>query len=257
MEPYYQDNFATIYHGDCLDLLPQMPKVDLVLTSPPYNMRTRIRDGQYTEREKSEHFSKKYSEFCDALPIAKYYDFHKAAIKGFLDISQLVFLVIQIVTGSKEAWFKLIGDFNKNIKDVIVWDKGNGQPAMHRAVINRSYELILILESTQSGGRAFTKSCFARGSMPDTWRFGRGGNGDIEGHLAVFPLDVPATIINGWTNQTDTILDPFLGSGTTLVAAKQLNRKAIGIEIEEKYCEIAAQRLSQEVLDFRPAETSP
>ena len=239
-----------IYCGDCLELMKQLPdkSIDLVVTSPPYNMRTRIRNGEYTEREKSEHFSKKYSEFSDALPIEEYYNFHKKVIKEYLRISDLVFINIQIVTGSKEAWFKLIGDFNRQIKDIIVWDKGEGQPAMHPAVINRGYELIIILEAKATAGRAFNKSYFKRGEMSDIWRYGRGGNGLVDGHSALFPIDLVGKIINNWSKENDTILDPFLGSGTTAVACKQLKRNFIGIEISQKYCDIANGRLRQNIL---------
>jgi len=71
---------------------------------------------------------------------------------------------------------------------------------------------------------------------------------DRNGHPAPFPLALAMDHVRTWTDKHDTILDPFMGSGTTLRAAKDLQRKAIGIEIEEKYCEIAAIRLQQEVL---------
>ena len=67
-----------LYNEICLETLGKMPDkfVDLVVTSPPYNMRTRIRNGEYTTREKSEHFSKKYKHFGDDLPIDDFYSFH-------------------------------------------------------------------------------------------------------------------------------------------------------------------------------------
>jgi len=70
----------------------------------------------------------------------------------------------------------------------------------------------------------------------------------IDGHPCPFPDDIPKRCIVATTSPGDTILDPFMGSGTTLRAAKDLGRKAIGIEISERYCEIAARRMGQEVL---------
>jgi DNA modification methylase len=250
MKPYYDHKGIQIFLGDCREILPELEPVDLVITSPPYNMRTRIRNGKYTEREQCNHFSKKYSGYHDALPIEKYYEFQKEVISLCLSHSAMAFFNIQIVTGSKEAWFLLIGEYSKSIKDIVVWDKGEGQPAMHERVLNRAYELILIFESEQTAGREFKFCNFDRGTMPDIWRLGRGGKGLIKENGATFPLSLPARVIEGWSRSGDTLLDPFGGSGTTAIIAKKYNRKCIMIEIDERLCEIAARRLSQEMLPF-------
>ena len=247
----YPDDFINkVIQGDCLEIMKQMPDkcVSMVFTSPPYNMRMRIRNGEYTEREWGEHFSKKYEDFHDALPIEDYYKFHSDCLKEMLRVSPLVFWNIQIVTGSKEAIFRIIGEFAKSITDIIIWDKGFGQPAMNNGVLNRGSELIIAFEDNKKQGRTFEKYEFERGTMQDIWRYGRGGNGETKGHGAVFPLDLVSNAINGWSKKDDLILDPFLGSGTTCVAAKQLNRRYIGIEISPKYVSIAEQRLRQDIL---------
>lgn len=134
-----------IYNENCINTMKRMSNnfIDLTITSPPYNMRTRIRNDKYTTREKSEHFSKKYMYFNDDLPINNFYLFHSEVLNELLRVSKIICYNFQIVTGSKEAFFKIIGDFNKNIKDIIIWNKGRGQPAIHKQVLNSSYEMIL------------------------------------------------------------------------------------------------------------------
>lgn len=259
MKTYYENEAAgvKIYCGDCLEFLPHLGGADIVITSPPYNMRTRIRNGVYTEREKSEHFSKKYSHFHDALPIEEYYEFHKSVIENCLKIARIVIHNIQIVTGSKEAWFRIMGDFSRELKDVAIWDKGEGQPAMHESVMNRAFEMILFFEANAKCGRAFSRSLFERGCMPDIWRDGRGGIQKTAGHGATFPLSVPARAIEGWSERGETVLDPFMGSGTTGVAAVRLGRKFIGCEISEEYCEVAARRIERELSQGKLFEPVP
>ena len=233
---------------DCIEGLKKLPdnSIRLVVTSPPYNMRTRIRNGQYTEREKSEHFSKKYAHFHDALPIEEYYKFHKEVINECLRVADMLFWNVQIVTGSKEAIFKLIGDFSKNIKDIVIWDKGHGQPAMHNSVLNRATELVIIFEKEETAGRAFKKSYFGRGKLSDIWRLKRPK--PIPGHGACFPIELVKVILKGWSKKGDVILDPFIGSGTTAVACQQTGRQYIGFEISKEYVNIAEQRLKQKSL---------
>jgi site-specific DNA-methyltransferase (adenine-specific) len=230
----------------CLDGLNLLEdnSVDLVFTSPPYNMRLRIRNGKYTEREKAEHFSKKYDYFNDALPLNDFYDFHKKVLKELLRVSKVVCYNFQIVTGSKEAFFKIIGDFNQQIKDVLIWDKGHGQPAMNEKVTNSCYEFILVLESDEKKGRMIRNATFERGKFNNILRVGR-SRSISNSHGAVFPIKLAQEIISNFSNKTDLVLDPFMGSGTTAVACKQLGREFIGFEICEEYCKIANKRLEQ------------
>jgi len=235
-----------IYNESCLETLLRIPDkfVDLVITSPPYNMRTRIRNGKYTSREKGEHFSKKYKHFSDDLPIDEFYSFHSKILSELLRVSKIVCYNFQIVTGSKEAFFKIIGDFNKDIKDIIIWDKGMGQPAMHEMVLNSCYEIILILEDDKKAGRVIQNAKFKRGEMNNILRIGRGEK-IVEGHNAVFSEILVGKLMKAFSKEFNLIYDPFMGSGTTAIVANKLNRNWIGSEITKEYFELANKRFEQ------------
>lgn len=212
MKPYYDHAGITIYHGDCREILPQLPdkSVDLVLTDPPYgiglsrNSRPRIAGD----------------DNADAWDVV---------LLG-LKIPKLVF------ASPKKPWS---GEW----RQYLVWDKGpavggGGDPG---SFWKFDWELIQSNHASFYGKRDSSVLRFWVGPT------------DSPHHPAEKPLALLRYMIHKTTLEEQTILDPFMGSGTTLVAAKQLGRKAIGIEVEEKYCEIAVKRLQQEMLPLAPA----
>ena len=118
----------------------------LTITSPPYNMNLRIRNGQYCSREIKKELTTKYKNFSDNLPIDEYNSFHSKVLSELLRVSQLIFYNIQIVTGSKKSIFKMIGDYSGYLKDIVIWDKGKAEPSIQEGVLNRRTELILIFD---------------------------------------------------------------------------------------------------------------
>lgn len=217
IKPYYDHNGIVIYHGDCREILPELPKVDLVLTDPPYGINYKNATWHDSPREYEYLISfavKEFNRLCggwififQAMPnCGKFSEWFPegyrifAALKNFTQVTP---------TRIRHAWDPVI--FWCNVK--------KGKPG--KGVVNRDYHI---------GNTAAVVS------------------GPKCGHPCPRPLDTVEYIAGIASYPGETILDPFMGSGTTLRAAKDLGRKAIGIEIEEKYCEIAVKRLGQEVL---------
>ena len=140
-----------LFNGDCLEVMKSIPdnSVDLVLTSPPYNMNLRIKNGKYCSRQIVKEISTKYENFDDNLPMDEYFEFNKNVLNECLRISDLVFFNVQILTGNKPALFKLMGEFHDKIKELIVWDKLNAQPAIGKNVMNSQFEILLVLQNSK------------------------------------------------------------------------------------------------------------
>lgn len=235
-----------IYNENCIDTMKRFAdnSIDIVITSPPYNMNLRIRNNKYCSRQIVKEFSTKYEGFDDNMPIDDFYDLHSNIICELLRVSKIIFYNIQIVTGSKRAFFKIIGKFSNQLKDIIIWDKGVSQPAMSYGVLNRQSELILIFENDNAISRKFSKYNFDRGTLGDIWNISRGKKID-KSHGAVFPEKLVSKILQNFSDVGDLVYDPFMGSGTTAKMAYLLNRNYIGSEINSKYIDIANKRINK------------
>lgn len=236
-----------ILQGDCLDLFKWLPdkSVDLILTSPPYNMNLRIRNGVYVSRQIVKEFSTKYKNFNDNLPMNDYFEFNKKVLEQCLRVADLTFYNVQFLTGNKPALFKLIGHFSSHIKEFIVWDKVNAQPAIGGGVMNSQFEAILVLQRSNPESRSFKTSQFKRGTLPNLWSIKRGPKVSKE-HGATFPLELADKILTNFTCDGAVVLDPFMGTGTTGVAAKRLGREFIGFELDKDYFNLACERIQSE-----------
>ncbi len=244
MKPYYKDEYTTIYHGDCTKIMPAIDRVNMILTSPPYNMNLRIRNNTHCSRPIVKEFTTKYNNFSDNLPMDKYLDFNRKVILECLRVSPLVFYNVQFLTGNKAALFKLIGEFAEYLKEIVVWDKINAEPAIGELIMNSQFEVILVFDKENAISRKFINGNFKRGTLSNCWSIKRCRKNE-KTHGAVFPVELAEKVITNFSQKGDVILDPFLGTGTTGIACKNQGRYLIGIEKDKRYSEISERRIRE------------
>ena len=210
MKPYFETKLGKLYHGDCLEIMPELEPVDLVLTDPPYGINMDkgfggfggfgkpIARKQYPDSWDSERPSKEY--FDSILKISK-----SALIFGgnyFADLLPI-----------STHW--------------LVWDKLNTMPTFGDC------ELIWTSIDRKSVKKY---TCQYNGLL---------GKEGVRVHPTQKPTKLIIRLLDNYSKEKDLILDPFLGSGTTAIACERLNRRWIGIETSEEYCEIAAKRIDE------------
>jgi len=263
VKPYYQDEWVVIYHADCRDILSLTPdkSIDLVPTSPPYD-DLRLYGGQ---------------PFCfDGIP--------NLVFRVLLSGGVCVWIVSDQVkdgseTGSSFRQALSFLDNGFNLHDTMIYAKdgyrfpesvrylqqfeymfvfSKGSPKVFNPIQQKhknNYVISKYMTQRQRDGSLVGKvySSSHDFQLGNIWFYDVGymkssKQDFVFEHPAIFPEALIEDHIISWSNPNDIILDPFLGSGTTAYCAKKLNRRCIGIEIEEKYCEISAKRCCQSVM---------
>lgn len=228
MKPYYEDEFVTLYHGDCREVDAWLA-ADVLVTDPPYGIGW---DRPQTAGAKN--------------------SWHNPGIEGDADTSARDVALAAwgakrpaLVFGSVRATWPI------GWRQVLVFRKPSATASgMFGAFLpwRKDWEPVFVL------GSDWPKQSSVRSAVVATSELSAGGYrgyATATGHPHTKPLDVMCQLIEACPH--GTVADPFAGSGSTLVAAKRLGRKAIGVELDERYCEIAAKRLAQGVLDFGAA----
>lgn len=231
-------------------------KVKITFTSPPYNLgdNAKLRGKNASGKDSAYNEKSDHKEQQDYL---KFLEEFTIAVKTRSDLS---FVNIQMLAGNKLI-FPLYWDrFRKNVVDVMIWDKQHGAPAMAPNVLNSAFEFIFIFADRDEPTRAITTGEDFRGTIQNIYRLNPIGKKDplAKDHGAVFPVAFPETFITNFTKPGDSVLDPFGGSGTTMIAAEKSGRKCFMIELDPLYCDVIVQRWEnftgkKAVLESKPA----
>lgn len=215
MSPYYDEDGITIYHGDCREILPSLGPVQAVFADPPYNVGKDY--GTHNDRMLPEE----YLAWCE-----EWFELACRVSEGAV--------VITPGMVSVPMWMEI-----SPTHKLIAWTKANNNSRNYIGPTSgyQCWEPILVY------GKSLVTVLRDWIDCPISLQ-------PFDGHPCPKPIRLMRWVVENFCPHDGTILDPFAGSGSTLRAAKDLGRKAIGIEIEERYCEIAVQRLAQGVLDF-------
>ena len=246
---YYQDDAVCLVHADCRDILPLLSdkSIELVLTDPPYGTNL----DKYDLPIGSEVWSEVRRLAGKLVMVMGYASVLFDVAKHFSDLKLIGYIV----------WYKpnepvVSPGLTRTHQDIAIWGRSITQ--LRADKVREPYRYSTDLEkffgagSSDSFGQRLVgpKSLNGR-RCTDLWEINVPYHG-FNAHLRLHPHQKPNELVNRLillgSDAGDIVLDPFLGSGTTAMAAKKLGRKCIGIEISEHYCEVAAKRCSQMVL---------
>jgi len=244
LSPYFETKLGKCYKGSCLDILPRLEdnSVDLIFTSPPYNTGNKGKNKDM------------YTEYQDSLSDEEYYNVLKTFLTESLRVCKgPIFLNINYMNNNKKILYRIIHEFSEYLRENVIWEKDRVQPPIGN-ILGKRYEYIFLFTKDSK----FVINDF-RHNKAEKYKaeFGNWISNLIhislktdqtkyaKTHRAGFPIDLPKVFIDIYTKEGDIVLDPFFGLGTTAIAAESLNRKWIGIELIEKYCNIAQDNLKE------------
>lgn len=252
-EPYYADDLVTLYHARNEDVLPTLGGVDLIVTSPPYNLGVNpggtfghYRDGQRRGGQGKwrgvDGDGISYSEHDDAMPYPDYEAWQRnvlSACWATLSERGAIYYVHKPRVQADGLWLPLELNPGLPVRQLVIWRRAGGMNYAPTHYVP-THEWIIVLAKPDF--RLRDKSASGVG---DVWTIPQDSDNP---HPASFPVGLPARAVE--TTAPRLVLDPFSGSGTTLRASRDAGIASIGIEKSEAYCEMAARRLDQGVLDF-------
>lgn len=216
-------------------------RADICITSPPYNVGDNATLNNSTHAVKTKYIN----AGSDDLSTENYSNLLDSFTKRALEYADFAFVNLQMVAGNKLALVDYLSLNREHLADILIWDKETAAPAMAERVMNSQFEFVFILASQEFPSRAIGKREF-RGTVSNVYRGAQQRNNEFaDSHAATFPLHLPAWLIKTFTDEKQIVLDPFGGTGTTLLACEQLNRECRMIELEPKYCAIILERLTK------------
>jgi len=218
--------------GDCLEEIKKIPdgSIDLVITSPPY-----YNSSHKYQRGTGFHYTRDIGE-----PLYIIFDCMEE-LYSKLKEDGMICLNICFSYGETGVMrpFDIIQRIRNKlgyfVNDLIIWHKNNPIPLKNR--LTNAYELIFVLSKHPIGNYYTSKYTH------NVWEFPVSSG--VKGHSATFPLELPIKCLENFSKEKDVILDPFMGSGTTGIACKKMNRNFIGIEIVPEYFELSKKRINE------------
>lgn len=219
LAPYYMDDYVTIYHADCRDILTRL-EADVLVTDPPYGIGWQQHGGGVNGKTRG---SRKHE-----------------GIQGDADTS-VRDAVLAAWTGPALVFGSFRAPAPAGVKQTLVFKKSPDAGLMGSVTGFRTDVEPIYLLGPWPKRNAERSSVVASRIGLQTLQTG-------DSHPHAKPLDVMKQLLVACP--PGVVLDPFMGSGSTLRAAKDIGRRAIGVELEERYCELAAKRCAQEVLDL-------